>query len=85
MATPEERRARLSIDVPKADRRRIRLAAAKHDQSIRDYVWQAVEARLRRDLADEASAAALVVLNERADPVLAELWDNPKDAAYDDL
>ena len=85
MATTEERRARLSIDVPKADRRRIRLAAARHDQSIRDYVWQAVEARLRRDLADESSAAELVALTERADPVLADLWDNPRDAAYDDL
>ncbi len=84
MATTEERRARLSIDVPKADRR-IRLAAAKHDQSIRDYVWQAVEARLRRDLADESAAAELVALTERADPVLADLWDNPRDAAYDDL
>ena len=85
MATTIERRARLSIDVPKADRRRIRLAAAKRDQSIRDYVWQAVEARLRRDLADESSAAELVALTERADPVLADLWDNPRDAAYDDL
>ena len=85
MATTEERRARLSIDVPTADRRRIRLAAAQHDQSIREYVWQAVEARLRRDLADESSAAELVALTERADPVLADLWDNPRDAAYDDL
>ncbi len=24
-------------------------------------------------------------LNKRADPVLAELWDNPRDAAYDKL
>ena len=29
------------------------------------------------------SAADLVALNERADPVLADLWNNPKDAAYD--
>ena len=61
------------------------IAAAKRDQSIRDYVWEAVEARLKHDLADELSAAALVALNERADPVLADLWDNPKDAAYDKL
>ena len=85
MATTHERRARLSIDVPKEGRRRIRLAAAKRDLSIRDYVWQAVEARLKRDLADELAAADLVALNERADPVLADLWDNPVDAAYDKL
>lgn len=85
MATTEQRRARLSIDVPREGRRRIRLAAAKRDQSIRDYVWQAVEARLKQDLADEISAFDLVALHERADPVLADLWDNPKDAAYDKL
>ena len=85
MATPQQRRARLSIDVPREARRRIHIAAAKRDQSIRDYVWEAVEARLMHDLADDLSAADLVGLSERADPVLAELWDNPKDAAYDKL
>lgn len=83
MATPQPRGARLSIDVSTAIRRRIRVAAARRDQSIREYVCEAVEARLKRDLADELSAAALVALNERADPVLADLWDNPNDAAYD--
>jgi len=86
MATTQQRRARLSIDVPHEARRRIHIAAAKRDQSIRDYVWEAVEARLKHDLADELSAAAdLVALNERADQVLADLWNNPKDAAYDKL
>lgn len=83
MTAPQQRRARLSIDVPREARRRIHIAAAKRDQTIRDYVWEAVEARLTRDLADEASAADLIALNERADPVLADLWNNPKDAAYD--
>ncbi len=83
MATPQPRAARLSIDVRLEDRRRIRMAAAKRDVSIRDYVWQAVEARLARDLTDELTATDLTALTERADPVLAELWDNPKDAAYD--
>lgn len=85
MQTTQQRRARLSIDVPREARRRIHIAAAKRDQSIRDYVWEAVEARLKHDLADELSAADLVALNERADPVLADLWNNPKDAAYDKL
>ncbi len=43
------------------------------------------EVRSRHDPADELSAADLVALNERADPVLAEVWKNPKDAAYDKL
>jgi len=85
MPTTQSPRARLSIDVPREVRRRIHIAAAKRDQSIRDYVWEAVEARLKHDLADELSAADLVALNERVDPVLADLWNNPKDAAYDKL
>ena len=85
MTSTQERRARLSIDVTRDARRRIHIAAAKRDQSIRDYVWEAVEARLKQDLADELSAADLVALNERTDPVLAELWNNPRDAAYDEL
>ena len=48
-------------------------------------MWEAVEQRLKDDLADELSATDLVALNERADPVLADLWNNPKDAAYDKL
>jgi uncharacterized protein (DUF1778 family) len=85
MATTQQRRARLSIDVPREARRRVHIAAAKRDQSIRDYVWEAVEARLKEDLVNDSSAADLIALNERADPVLADLWDNPKDAAYDKL
>jgi uncharacterized protein (DUF1778 family) len=85
MRTTHQRRARLSIDVSREARRRIHVAAAKRDQSVRDYVREAVETRLRHDLVDELSAAGLVVLNERADPVLADLWNNPVDAAYDKL
>ena len=80
----ESQQARLSIDVSREARRRIRLAAARRDQSIRQYVWEAVEARLREDLAEDASAE-LLALSGSADPVLAELWDNSSDAAYDEL
>ena len=85
MATEHQRRVRLSIDVPREARRRIHIAAASRDQSIREYVWEAVVARLKQDLVEEATTGALVALTERADPVLADLWNNPKDAAYDDL
>jgi uncharacterized protein (DUF1778 family) len=85
MTSTEQRRARLSIDVSRDARRRIHVAAARREQSIREYVWQAVEARLAKDLADEPSAVELIALTDRSDPVLAELWDNPRDAAYDEL
>jgi len=82
--TANERRARLSVDVSRETRRRIHMAAARRDQSIRQYVSDAVEARLKEDLGD-LTPEDLLVLSERTDPVLAELWDNPKDAAYDEL
>ena len=81
----EERRTRLSIDIPREARRRVHIAAASSDQSIREYVWEAVEARLKHDLAERSAMGALVALTEEADPVLADLWKNPKDAAYDKL
>ncbi len=75
------RRPRISIDVEPELRRRIRLGAAKRDLSVRQYLLEAIEARLREDLGDDETA----VLSAATDPVLAELWDNPRDAAYDRL
>jgi hypothetical protein len=59
------------------------LAAAKRDVSVRQYLLDAVRDRLREDLGD--SGEELVALNAISDPVLASLWDNNKDAAYDRL
>lgn len=86
MARPMEsatRRPRISIDVQPQVRRRLRLAAAKRDVTIRRYVLQAIEERLREDLGDDAEAVG--GLTASADPVLAELWDNEQDAQYDRL
>jgi hypothetical protein len=44
---------------------------------------EAIEERLRDDLGDERDG--MLALNAKADAVLAELWDNSKDAAYDRL
>ncbi len=79
--TIEARPGRLSIEVTREMRRRIRLAAALRDQSIRQYVSEALEARLRDDLTEMSIPA----VRAASDPVLAELWDNPADARYDDL
>ena len=51
--------------------------------TVRQYVLEAIEERLREDLGDEGEE--LLALNAKADPLLAELWDNRKDAAYDRL
>jgi uncharacterized protein (DUF1778 family) len=84
MTDAAERRARLSIDISTATRRRVRLAAARRDQSIRDYVVEALAERLREDLGDEQVDEASA-LSEETDPVLGRLWRNAADAVYDDL
>ncbi len=84
MARPMEslaKRPRISIDVMPEVRRRLRLAAARRDLTVRQYVLEAIEERLREDLGDEGEG--VLTLTGKADPVLAELWDNPRDSAYD--
>ena len=77
------RRPRISVDITPGLRRRLRLAAAKRDLSVGQYVHDALEERLREDLG--GGEEGLLALTARADPVLAALWDNEKDAAYDRL
>lgn len=86
MARPMEssaKRPRISIDVQPEVRRRLRLAAAKRDLTVRQYVIEAIEERLREDFGD--GREGFLALTTATDPVLAELWDNPKDAEYDRL
>ena len=59
-----------SIDVPAELRRRLRLAAAKHDRTVGQYVREAIEERLRDDLGDENEA--MLALTAKTDPV----WPN---------
>lgn len=77
------KRPRISVDVLPEVRRRLRLAAAKRDVTVRQYVLEAIEERLREDLGEDSEG--MLALTARADPVLAELWDNPRDAEYDRL
>jgi len=78
-----KRRVRLNIDLSEEERKWIRMAAAVQDISIREYVLNAVRIQLAIDL--PAPAQAQMALSANEEPVLAELWDNEKDAAYDEL
>ena len=80
---PSATRLRISIDVLPEVRHRLRLAAAKRDLTLGQYVIEAIEERLHEDLGDEAEG--VMTLTAKTDPVLAELWDNRKDSAYDRL
>ena len=75
------KRPRISVDVAPELRRRLRLAAAKRDLTIRQYVLEAIRDRLQEDLGDESEG--VLALTAKADPVLAELWNNPRDSEYD--
>ncbi len=86
MARPMEptvKRPRISGDVPPEVRRRLRLAAAKRDLTVGQYVLEAIEEQLREDLGEDSEG--VLTLTAKADPVLAELWDNRKDSEYDRL
>lgn len=77
------KRPRISIDVAPELRRRLRLAAARRDLTVRQYVLEALEERVREDVGDGCDG--MLALTANADPVLAELWGNERDAAYDNL
>lgn len=72
-------RPRLSLDVDSAFLEQVRRAAADHEVTVRQYVLTAIEERLRLDHA----ARPAEPLTAATDPLLADLWDNPNDAAYD--
>lgn len=75
------KRPRISIDVDPDFRRRVRVAAAQHEVSVREYVLSALEAQLKEDLQPKKGLRERTALT---DPLLAELWDNPFDAEYDE-
>jgi hypothetical protein len=79
------KRTRLTVDLPVEIRQRLRLVAARQDVSVRQYILEILEERLARDWAELVEQEGLLALTARDDPVLAELWDNEKDAAYDRL
>jgi uncharacterized protein (DUF1778 family) len=74
--------SRISLEVEPSIHRLLQSAAASHDQTVGQYVLEAILDRLRQESEDEPGADAVIAA---ADPVLAELWDNPKDAEYDRL
>ena len=82
MAEMQIERCRLSIDVGPEDRRRIKMSATIHNETIREYVLKAVMERLQQD---SKHTESLLSMNGDADPVLADLWNNEKDSAYDKL
>jgi len=82
--TLNKQRTRLSIDISPEEERQIYLAAALHDRSVQKYVLGDIHERLARDI-KAVDQDGLLTLTAKTDPLLAQLWDNEKDAAYDRL
>jgi uncharacterized protein (DUF1778 family) len=76
-----KRKTRLNIDLSEEERKWISMAAAVRNISMGEYVLNAIRVQLANDL----HAFTPKALNAKEDPVLAELWDNEKDAVYDEL
>jgi hypothetical protein len=66
MATPNQRRARLSIDVEPGLRRRIKIAAATRDLSVREYVEGIVRQALASDAPEEDTGDRMIEPQRRA-------------------
>ena len=71
------KRARLTIDLDPALHSKLKIVSARKGTSMREYSVSAIEHRLAEERAE--------YMTSETDPVLAELWDNDDDAAYDDI
>ncbi|MFC1746439.1 hypothetical protein ACFL35_20770 [Candidatus Riflebacteria bacterium] len=75
------KRERLSIDVHPDEHRKIKAFAALDGKSIREFVLECV----REALQQKEERVFLEALTISPSPALEELWDNDRDAGYDDL
>jgi plasmid stability protein len=73
----EVRKPRLSIEVDPELRRQLKIVAARHDVSVRDYVLTAVRQALEAE--EQESWARL------SEPSFARDWDIEGDEVYDRL
>ena len=76
-------RDRLSIDVSPQEHRQIKVYAAMHGKTIRQYIIDSVKTRLAQEAEDKFLEN--LTKNFSNNEVLKEVWDNEKDPAYDRL
>jgi hypothetical protein len=70
-------KSRLTLDIDSDLHERLKIVAARQRITMRDFCIRAIEQRLSQEQKNYLTA-------EEA-PLLAELWDNEKDAIYDDV
>ena len=77
-------KGRLTLDLGEQLHRQVKVAAALRRETVRSFCVEAIRTRLG-EVGGGHEHDALSEMTAAADPVLAELWDNEKDAAYDRL
>jgi len=80
-ARKNSKHQRLELAIPREVASRLKSAAAQRDLTIRQYVLHAIDDRIRADLDGRHTE----VMTSLTDPVLGQLWNNRRDAAYDQL
>jgi len=75
--------ARMSIEIDPKEHRQIKVFAALHGLTIREYVLGSIRERLRVE--KETGELSIVTGDIKHDAVLKELWNNDRDAGYDKL
>ena len=89
---------RLSIEISETEHRKIKALAALSGKSVREYVVERLfrnrqpatetldainDAVTERNFSTYSSIEALTLA--ASEPLLVSIWDNPEDAAYDEL
>ncbi|MBN2541496.1 hypothetical protein JXI42_01375 [bacterium] len=74
------KRKRLSIDLSPEEHRKIKAYSVIHDKTIREYVLEAVREQIRIEEDKHLNS-----ITTNISTVLKELWDNKKDASYDQI
>ena len=80
MASPGKKE-RLTIDLPSHEHRKIKALAAFRGETLKKFVLDSIRARV----AAEAEEHDFLQIMTKPTKILQELWDNERDAAYDDL
>lgn len=76
----KRRRVRLSLEVEQDLHRRVKIAAARRDMTIKDYV-----AGLLEEAADADKEGRTAAVARMSAPAFARDWESKEDSAYDDL
>jgi hypothetical protein len=78
-------RVRLSADVEPELRRRVRIAAAKSDRKVSEWIAEAVRRELDREETETKQISTNEPITQASVRSFERDWDSEDDAAYDEL